>query len=108
MMQAAGVGLCLQLLSLAAVQKDRNEQSMGLIQAALVKSCQESGASLPLSTEASGATLDALETLKAEPVGGHFSRFFGQSEVFPGGHFSRFFGTFETSREDHFSAVSGQ
>jgi hypothetical protein len=66
---------------MAGARRVEDEESMALIQAALVKSCQESGNSLQLPNEASGAPLHALECLKAEPVGGHFSRFFGQSEV---------------------------
>lgn len=81
------MGLCLQLLSMAVTEKSRGNDkgkeidSAAIIQAAMVKSCQEPEADLQTANEAAGSTLDALGSLRVEPVGGHFSRFFGQSEV---------------------------
>ena len=84
-LQVASVGICVQLLSLAANSKLR-DASLPSIQLAMIKAAQTSGnRQLPF-TAASGdgaTSLPALDVLRVQPVAGMYSRFFGQSEVRP-------------------------
>ena len=75
----------MQLLSLAAKRKVR-AASLSSVQQAMTKAALSSGSKrLPLNTGSgeSVTALPALDVLRVQPVGGMYSRFFGQSEVRP-------------------------
>lgn len=83
--QVANVAVCMQLLSLSVACKSLNKTS-SMVQEAMVSAAETSGGkSFSTSTigasEPANASLAALDVLQVEPVGGKYSRFFGQSEV---------------------------
>ena len=86
-LQVASVGICMQLLSLSAANPGKAEGTVA-VQQAMVKAAQASAANgksshAPVAPglEGGNASVGTQHVLQVGPVGGRYSRFFGQSEV---------------------------